>query len=231
MSKQATLFTVKERRIFNAALNFLERTYQGQEITRQKSAIQGDIRKALILNLTKVMNDCRAILLLAQAGFYIQAGILARSTTDACNLLMHIEFSEDDAALVEPWLEGRKVTHWMLIEEINESLEQDIQLNITDYRQMRKQLDSFVHANYEALQLYPAQLSRVSPPDQITFHSLTFWKRLVHFYLISCLLAILLLAPDLEDETLDHLDRLAKLIGAEQLSADSPQRSNQHQVS
>jgi hypothetical protein len=144
---------------------------------------------------------------------------------------MHIEFSEDDAALVEPWLEGRKVTHWMLIEEINESLEQDIQLNITDYRQMRKQLDSFVHANYEALQLYPAQLSRVSPPDQITFHSLTFWKRLVHFYLISCLLAILLLAPDLEDETLDHLDRLAKLIGAEQLSADSPQRSNQHQVS
>jgi hypothetical protein len=226
-----TLFTAKEMRIFDAALDFLEETYQRQVLAQQESTIQGDIREALILNLTKVMNDCRAILLLAQSGFYIQAGILARSTTDACNLVMHIEFSEDDATLVEPWLAGRKVTHWMLIEEINESLEREIQLDTTHYRQMREQLDDFVHANYKALKLYPAQLSRISLLDQVTFHSLTFWKNLVHFYLISCLLAILLLVPDLEEETFDHLDRLAKLIGAEQPTTDSPPGSDQHQVS
>jgi hypothetical protein len=226
-----TLFTAKEMRIFDAALDFLEETYQRQVLAQQESTIQGDIRGALILNLTKVMNDCRAILLLAQSGFYIQAGILARSTTDACNLVMHIEFSEDDATLVEPWLAGQKVTHWMLIEEINESLEREIQLDTTHYRQMREQLDDFVHANYKALKLYPAQLSRISLLDQVTFHSLTFWKNLVHFYLISCLLAILLLVPDLEEETFDHLDRLAKLIGAEQPTTDSPPGSDQHQVS
>ena len=226
-----TLFTAKEMRIFDAALDFLEETYQRQVLAQQESTIQGDIRGALILNLTKVMNDCRAILLLAQSGFYIQAGILARSTTDACNLVMHIEFSEDDATLVEPWLAGQKVTHWMLIEEINESLEREIQLDTTHYRQMREQLDDFVHANYKALKLYPAQLSRISLLDQVTFHSLTFWKNLVHFYLISCLLAILLLVPDLEEETFDHLVRLAKLIGAEQPTTDSPPGSDQHQVS
>jgi hypothetical protein len=222
MNENKTLFTVEEMRIFDAALDFLEETYQEQEFTQKDSTIQEEVREALILNLTKVMNDCRAILLLAQSGLYIQAGILARSTTDACNLVMHIEFSEDDATLVEPWLAGRKVTHWMLIEEINESLDQEIQLDITNYRQMREQLDDFVHANYKALKLYPAQLSRISSLDQTTFHSLTFWKNLVHFYLISCLLAILLLAPDLEDETLDHLDQLAKLIGVKQPSAGSP---------
>lgn len=222
MNKQTTIFMAEEMRIFDAALDFLEETYQGQEITQQEGAIQGDVREALILNLAKVMNDCRAILLLAQSGFYIQAGILARSTTDACNLLMHIEFSEDDATLVEPWLAGRKVTHWMLIEEINESLEQEIQLDMKNYRQMREQLDDFVHANYKALKLYPAQLARISSLDQITFHGLTFWKNLVHFYLISCLLAIPLLAPDLEEEAFNHLEQLAKLIGAEQPPADSP---------
>ena len=230
MNEQTILFTAKEMHIFDAALDFLEQTYQGQKIAQQESTIQGDVREALILNFAKVMNDCRAILLLAQSGFYIQAGILARSTTDACNLVMHIEFSEDDATLVEPWMEGRKVTHWMLIEEINESLEQDIQLDMINYRQMREQLDDFVHANYKALKLYPAQLSNISSLDQITFHSLTFWKRLVHFYLISCLLAILLLTPDLEEETLDHLEQLAKLIGVEQPSVDSPLKSSQHQA-
>ena len=229
MNKKATLFTVKEMHIFDAALDFLEETYQGQALAQQESAIQGDIREALILNYTKVMSDCRAILLLAQSGFFIQAGILARSTTDACNLVMHIEFSEDDATLVEPWLAGRKVTHWMLIEEINESLEREIQLDTTNYRQMREQLDDFVHANYKALKLYPAQLSRTLL-DQVTFHSLTFWKNLVHFYLISCLLAILLLAPDLEEEALNHLDQLARLIGAEHPHADSPSRSNRRQA-
>ena len=117
----------------------------------------------------------------------------------------------------------------MLIEEINESLEREIQLDTTNYRQMREQLDDFVHANYKALKLYPAQLSRTSL-DQVTFHSLTFWKNLVHFYLISCLLAILLLAPDLEEEALNHLDQLARLIGAEHPHADSPSRSNRRQA-
>jgi hypothetical protein len=128
MNENKNLFTAEEMRIFDAALDFLEETYQKQEFTQQDSTIQGEVREALILNLAKVMNDCRAILLLAQSGLYIQAGILARSTTDACNLVMHIEFSEDDATLVEPWLAGRKVTHWMLIEEINESLEQSAQV-------------------------------------------------------------------------------------------------------
>ncbi len=207
MDRQTSLFTAEENQLLDQILDYLEKIRWQHEQPPQDGVLPESTREALILNLAKVANDCRAILLLAQSGFYIQAGILARSTTDACNLLLHISVAEDGATLVDPWLTGEKVTHWMLLEEINESLERDLRLDTGGYRETRRRLDDLVHANYEALKLYPAQLSE-TPANEATFHDLTFWKNLVYFFLIACLLAALLIAPDLEEETEEHLNQV-----------------------
>jgi hypothetical protein len=210
--RQTSLFTAEENHLLDQILDYLEKIRWQHEQPPHDDVLPESIREALILNLAKVANDCRAILLLAQSGFYIQAGILARSTTDACNLLLHISVAEDDAALVDPWLTGAKVTHWMLLEEINEGLERDLRLDTGSYRETRRRLDDLVHANYEALKLYPAQLSETSLADEATFHSLTFWKNLVYFFLIACLLAALLIAPDLEGQAEGYLNRILALV-------------------
>ncbi|MEJ2150552.1 MAG: hypothetical protein P8Z40_13880, partial [Chloroflexota bacterium] len=168
---------------------------------------QESTREALILNLMKVTNDCRAIMLLARSGFYIQAGILARSTTDACNLMLHIDVERDRAIFAERWLQGRRVTHWMLIESLNK-----IPLDIDSYRELRRQLDDIVHANYEGLKLYPTQLADPATLSDDAFQSLTFWKSLMVFYLITCLLAVHLIAPDLEQAD-DYLEALLQAYG------------------
>jgi hypothetical protein len=208
VGRQPPLFTGEEKQLLNQILDYLEQIRRQYEQPSEDEVLPESARETLILNLAKVVNDCRAILLLAQSGFYIQASILARSTSDACNLLLHISVAEDNAALVEPWLHGRKVTHWMLLEKINESLERDLQLDTGSYRETRRRLDDLVHANCEALKLYPAQLSETSLADKATFHSLTFWKNLVYFFLIACLLAALLIAPDLEEETEEYLNQV-----------------------
>ena len=212
MDRQTSLFTAEETELLNRTLSFIEEICKRHERLQRSSVAQTITHEVLILNLTKVANDCRAILLLAQSGFYIQASILARSTTDACNLLLHVSVAEDDAALVDPWLTGAKITHWMLLEEINESLERDLRLDTGSYRETRRRLDDLVHANYEALKLYPTQLSETSLADEATFHSLTFWKNLVYFFLIACLLAALLIAPDLEEKTEEHLNQVLGLV-------------------
>jgi hypothetical protein len=168
---------------------------------------QESTHEALILNLMKVSDDCRAILLLTRFGFYIQAGIIARSTTDACNLMMHIDVERDNAIFAERWLQGRRVTHWMLVESLKK-----IPLDIDRYRELRKQLDDLVHANYEGLKLYPIQLAKPTTLTDDAFQSLTFWKSLMIFYLITCLLAVQLIAPDLEQAD-DYLEILLQMYG------------------
>jgi hypothetical protein len=201
MDNRPRIFTAEEAQLYGRILDFLEdlcRQLEGLgEIERQST------HKALILNLMKVANDCRAILLLAESGFYIQAGILARSTTDACNLMMHIDVERDNAIFAERWLEGRRVTHWMLIESLK-----GIPLDMDKYRELRRQLDDLVHANYEGLKLYPVQLARPDSLDGAAFQSLAFWKNLMVFYLITCLLAVQLVAPDQEEQADTYLDQL-----------------------
>lgn len=206
MSKRP-LFTADEIKLFNATLDFLEAVCRQRKGAPQDTVLQQDVYDVLILNLAKVASDSRAILLLVQAGFYIQAGILARSTTDACNLVMHIDVERDNADLVQRWMEGKKVTHWMLVESL-----EGVPLDKERYRELRRRLDDFVHANYEALKLYSAQLEGNSATNSDTFQEMTFWKGLIYFYLITCLLSIQLIAPYLEEQADGYLDRLVNLI-------------------
>jgi hypothetical protein len=192
--------------IFDASLDFLEAVCRQRKGAPQEPTVRENVYDVLLLNLAKVASDTRAILLLVQAGFYIQAGILARSTTDACNLVMHIDVERDNADLAERWMEGKKVTHWMLVESLK-----DVPLDKDRYRDLRRRLDDFVHANYEALKLYPAQLEGGDVTDGDTFQAMTFWKGLIYYYLITCLLSIQLIAPYLEEQADGYLDRLVRL--------------------
>jgi hypothetical protein len=199
------VFTAKERRLYGRILDFLEalcRQYERTATTAREST-----REALTLNLIKVTDDCRAIMLLARSGFYLQAGILARSTTDACNLMMHIDVERGRAIFAERWLQGRHVTHWMLVESLSK-----IPLEMDSYRELRRRLDDLVHANYEGLKLYRTQLAERETLDGAAFQSLVFWKSLMVFYLITCLLAVQLIAPDLKQAD-DYLETLLRAYG------------------
>ena len=205
MDNHPQVFTGEETRLYTRILSFLEALCRQYE--RPGEMGQESTREVLILNLMKVTNDCRAIMLLARSGFYIQAGILARSTTDACNLMLHIDVERDNAIFAERWLRGRRVTHWMLVESLNK-----IPLDIDSYRELRRQLDDLVHANYEGLKLYPTQLADPATWGDDAFQSLVFWKSLMVFYLITCLLAVHLIAPDLQQAD-DYLEALLRTYG------------------
>jgi hypothetical protein len=205
MDDRPRIFTADEAQIHSKILDFLKA--QCRQYEQSGEVEQESTHEALILNLMKVTDDCRAIMLLAQSGFYIQAGILARSTTDACNLMMHIDVERDNAIFAERWLQGRRVTHWMLIDSLKK-----IPLDIDSYRELRRQLDDLVHANYEGLKLYPTQLAGPENLDEAAFQSLVFWKSLVIFYLITCLLAVQLISPD-QKQADDHLEILLQMYG------------------
>jgi hypothetical protein len=210
MSK-TSMYDASELELYNRVLGFLEEVYDRRGRYEQGDPAQESMMDVLTLNFVKVVNDCRAILLLAQSGFYIQAGILARSTQDACNLVMNIGFEGDNASLVERWLSGQRVTHWMLVEKLDELLPPEHQFDVTNYRNVRRRLDDFVHANYDALKLYPAQSPGSTSLDSKSLHEMTFWKHLVYLYLFSCLLAVELIAPDLEERARSYLEQLEEL--------------------
>ena len=146
-----------------------------------------------------------------QFHFYIQAAIIARSTEDACNLMMHITFDGEGAALVNKLRMGQRITHWMLIEKINGSLPPEHQLNIDDYKNIRRGLDNFVHSNYDALKLYPAQSPGPTPLDNKSFNAITFWKDLVYLYIFSCLIVVNMLVPDLDSRAKLYLEQLNRM--------------------
>ena len=205
---EISIYKASELELYNRSLDFLEEVYDRRGLYKQGDPSQENAMDALTLNFVKIVNDCRAILLLTKAGFYIQAGIIARSTEDACSFMMHIVFEGDDAALVKNWLSGQRVTHWMMVKKLNECLPLDQQLNVADYWKVRKRLDDFVHANFDALILYPAQSPGATPLDSKSLHEVTFWKHLVYLYLFSCLLSTELIAPDLEEKAKSYLKQL-----------------------
>lgn len=205
---EAHIYTTSEFNLYSEVLDFLEEVYSRRGQYVQGSPSQESTMDVLTLSFVKAVNDCRAILLLTQSGFYIQAGILARSTQDACSLIMHIGFEGEDAALAKRWLEGHRVTHWMLVKKLNEHLPPEHQLDVANYRRVRKRLDNFVHANHDALKLYPAQSPGPTPLDGKSLYAVTFWKHLVYLCLFSCLLAVELIVPDLEDRAKSYLAQL-----------------------
>jgi hypothetical protein len=194
-----TIFSDNELHLYSEALTFLEKAAARREIQTSTPA--------LALNFAKVVSDSRAILLLMQHGFYLQAAIVARSTLDACNLLMHIGAEGEETTIVEQWLAGHRMTHWMLLDRLNERLKCEglPAINVDNYRQLRRRLDDLVHANYDALKLYPAQLP--GPADD-RLRDLTFWAGLVKLYLVVCLLIVRLTVPDLQERAATHLDGL-----------------------
>lgn len=209
--KEAQLFTNSEFQLYNEVLDLLEDAYRRRGQYQRGDPSQERTRDVLVLNFTKVVNDCRAILLLARSGFYIQAGILARSTGDACNMMMHITFEGDDATLVKQWLAGQGAKHWTIVRSLNSSLEPEHQLDTDAYEKSRRRMDDFVHGNYDSLKLYPAQAPGPTPLDASSFRELTFWKHLLYLYLFSCLLVVESIVPELEEKAKSYLDQLESM--------------------
>lgn len=208
---ESGIWTTDELKLYEAILSFLEGAYGRRGQYEAGDPAQESAMDVLTLNLVKVVNDCRAILLLVRFGFYIQAGIIARSTEDACSFMMHIGFEGDNAELVDKWLLGDRVTHYMMVEKLNEGLPPEGQLDVAKYRRVRRRLDNFVHANYDALKLYPAQAPGSTTLDGKSFREMTFWRHLVYLYLFSCLLAVDLIVPDVEETAKSYLGQLEHL--------------------
>lgn len=205
MNKNAfSILEPDKRAIYEEALSLLEKVisrrgpYKFSKVSDERSI------DVLCLNFTKVVNDIRAIILLVNNGYFIQAGIVCRSAIDACNLMMHIAFSGENAELVRPWLKNKKISHWSIIENINKILNN--QLKVNTYEKQRKKLDDMVHGNFNMVKYYPAQ----SPgPTQMTkeiFYEIYSWDQLINLLIISCLLVIPITVPELENESKRYLD-------------------------
>jgi hypothetical protein len=192
--------------LYKSILDFLEAVYIRRGTYIRSDATEESPMDILVLNFTKVVNDCRAILFLTDQVFYIQAGILCRSTIDSCNLMMHIVFEGDNATLLAQWLNGRPLRHWALMKTLNNQVDQN--LDFTYYKEVRGRLDDFVHANFKALQLYPAQAPGPTPLDSDSFKEMTFWKWLLELFLVSCLMSVPAMVPDLEHEANNYLEQL-----------------------
>ena len=108
---ESGIWTANELKLYEAVLNFLEEAYDRRGQYEAGDPAKESAMDVLTLNLVKVVNDCRAMLLLVRFGFHIQAGIIARSTEDACSFMMHIVFEGENAELVDKWLLGEHVTH------------------------------------------------------------------------------------------------------------------------
>jgi len=160
----------------------------------------------LCLNFTKVVNDTKAMMILCSNGFYIQAGIICRSAIDACHLMMHITFSGENAELVDPWLGREKLTHWKVLEKIDNEL--GAGLDLEAYRAKREMLDDLVHGNYESLKYYPAQSPGPTPMTIEAFNKIVFWRSLISINITSCLLVVNILVPEFAEKAEQYLELL-----------------------
>jgi hypothetical protein len=176
---------------YEMILSFLEEVYQSVSPYNYEGAEKESMRDVLILNFTKVVSDCRAILLLSKNGLHIQAGIIARSTSDACHLMVHLAFAENPPQVLSDWLQGKKVTHWMLLRNIQQQVRGGLHLDA--YAHERRRLDNFVHGNYEGIRLYPGQLGAARISDK-EWRGITSWDGHLYIFLYSCLMVVELIS-------------------------------------
>jgi hypothetical protein len=202
------MWQVGRASIYDRVLTFLETVYAQRGAYERGNATAESPLDVLILNYTKVVNDCCAIRVLVQRGFYIQAAIISRSTIDSCNLMMHIAFEGEKASLVQQWLNDQNLKHWNLMKTLNRGLDQGLDLDL--YEARRKELDDFVHANFSALQLYPAQSPGPTPLDEGALHRITSWMAIIDLFLVSCLLTVPLIVPDLEVKANRYLQQIMR---------------------
>jgi len=125
------IFNNKILGLYEEILEFLEIVYKSRGQYTLGNHNSNKPIDALVLNFIKVVNDCRSIILLCKEGFYIQAGIICRSTLDASNLMMHIALEGDNAPLFKEWINNKNISHWKIIKKINKHLNK--KLNIGSY--------------------------------------------------------------------------------------------------
>ncbi len=190
---------------YETILNFLEEVYQAVAPYKYQGAEKESKRDVLILNFTKVVSDSRAILLLSKHGLYIQAGIIARSTSDACHLMVHLAFAEKPPEILSEWLKGKKVTHWTLLHNVQQQV--DGQLNRDAYANERRRLDNCVHGNYEGIRLYPSQVGAARMSDT-EWREITSWEALLYLFLYSCLMVVDLISTKLTRESNRYMKAL-----------------------
>lgn len=200
---------------YEGKLAFLEEVYSAAGPYEHLGPERETKKEALILNFTKVVSDCRAILLLSKHHLYIQAGILARSTSDACHLMVHLAFAENPPSILASWLGRTGVRHWKLIRAIEQQLGRN--LNIDAYAQVRRRLDDFVHGNYEAVRLYPAQVGCADVTEETT-RDLGFWVSLLDVFVYSCLMAVQLISTRHASEAERYMNEIAASRGVESVS-------------
>jgi hypothetical protein len=176
---------------YETILSFLEEVYQTVSPYNYQGAEKESKTDVLILNFTKVVSDCRAILLLSKHGLHIQAGIIARSTSDACHLMVHLAFAENPPEVLSEWLQGKKVTHWKLLHNIQQQVGGG--LNLDGYADERRRLDDFVHGNYEGIRLYPGQVGAARITDS-EWRGITSWDGPLYLFLYSCLMVVQLIS-------------------------------------
>jgi hypothetical protein len=133
----------------------------------------------------KILDDCRAIEKLAKHGHYIQGSILMRSAHDACNLMMHLLFTPEDADLLQKWRQDGRLLHWQVISALNEETES--QIDMDSYRRLQDRLNDFVHGNYLALTCYPTQALGTRTEKRNQTEKTSFWEPLIDLCLYSCL--------------------------------------------
>jgi len=176
---------------YETILSFLEEVYQTVSPYNYEGAEKESKRDVLNLNFTKVVSDCRAILLLSKNSLQIQAGIIARSTSDACHLMVHLAFAENPPQILSEWLQGKKVTHWMLLRNVQQQVHGG--LNLDAYAHERMRLDDFVHGNYDGIRLYPGQVGAARISDK-EWRGITSWDGHLYLFLYSCLMVVELIS-------------------------------------
>jgi hypothetical protein len=176
---------------YETILSFLEEVYQTVSPYNYEGPEKETKRDVLILNFTKVVSDCRAILLLSKHRLHIQAGIIARSTSDACHLMVHSAFAEKPSEVLSEWLQGKKVTHWKLLGKIQQQVGGGLYLD--GYADERRRLDDFVHGNYEGIRLYPGQVGAARMTDG-DWRAITSWDGSLYLLLYSCLMVVQLIS-------------------------------------
>ena len=194
--------------LYNDILDFLEDIYIQKGPYEYNDSPEERRTDVILLNFTKIINDCRAVLLLAQSGYLIQAGIILRSTQDAMSLMMHIAFYPVDTELLEKWKTNQKVRHYDVFRKLNRFFKEG--LNKSNYVKSRKKLDDWVHGNFQGVKLYPYQAEGPTPIDDV-IDELTFWRPLLYLDILSCLLCVQLIEPDKKNESEMLLNKLQKL--------------------
>jgi hypothetical protein len=193
-----------KREIYEEALSLLEKVINRRGSYEFSKIFDERPIDVLCLSFTKVVNDTRAIILLGDNCYFIQAGIVCRSAIDACNLMMHIGFSGESAEWVNPWLENKRTSHWSIIKNINKILNNQLKINI--YEQQRKKLDDMVHGNFNVVKYYPAQSPGPTQMTEEIFYEIYSWNQFINLFIISCLLVIPILVPEMEEESKRYFD-------------------------